>query len=77
MDASYELYPDSSIVAFHCEGDEYNEAQSREYDHRGGYPVSRHRTAQAAIHRREELGAAWFGIKALSPVRTEDIEEIF
>lgn len=77
MNASYEIYPDSSIVAYHCVGDDYSAAQSREYDRRGGYPVSRHRTAQAAIRRRETLGAKWFGLKALSPVRTEDIEEIF
>ena len=77
MKASYELYPDASIVAFHCEGATYEAAQSHEYDRRGGYPVSRHKTAHAAIRRREELGAAWFGVQELPELGRSDIEEIF
>ena len=36
MSASYEIYPDASIVAYRSTGDAYEAAQSREYDRRGG-----------------------------------------
>lgn len=76
MDASYEIYPDASIVAYHVTGNAYEAAQSREYDRRGGYPVSRHKTAKAAIRRRAELGAQWFGLDNLTIILPVDIEEV-
>lgn len=77
MNASYQIYPDASIVMFTTENEDYDREQSEAYDNHGGYPVSRHESLEEAVAHREELGASWFGLEELQSIPTSIWEFYF